>query len=72
MWDKARLTFYTATALGVVAALAAHLGYAAYDAASNTVDLGPINLNALAALIVGGIGAPALAVIALVKGWGRK
>lgn len=72
MWDKARLTAYVAMVLGGIAAVLAYFGQAAYDAATNTVDLDPINLNVLAAWIVGAVGTPLLAAIALVKKWGRK
>lgn len=67
-WDWTRLAAYAA--FGVASALSL-LKLADFDAATGAFDLRPFNVYALVGAS-SGVGASALAALALIRGWGRK
>lgn len=71
MWTPARIAFYITSFLGGVGALLAAMGWATYDAATQTIDLHPISIPMLAGFVAP-VAASALAAIAAAFGWGRK
>lgn len=66
-WDKGRLAAYAAFGVASVVSL---VGLADFDAATGAFDLRPFNIYA-AVGASSGVGASALAAVALVRGWGR-
>ena len=70
MW-KLRLAAYIGGFFGIAATLAAAFGWGTYDHATGMFDPPPIDVKALAGLIVTGLG-NGLAALAVIRGWGRK
>lgn len=66
------ITYGLTVALGLVFTWLSSLGYGSYDAATGLFDPHPVSLYVIVPALAGMIGAPALALIALIKGWGRK
>ena len=69
MWTAARLTIYITTALGGLGVILAGLGWATFDTATGTLDLGPVHIYALAPLIAGPL-ASLIAALAVLFKWG--
>lgn len=68
-WKKARGGAYLlALAIGTGAVAA---GYATFDPLTGTIDIAPFNLFTALALGWSVTGAPLLAFVALIKGWGK-
>lgn len=71
MWDKARLAAYLAGLLGIIATIAAALGYGTYDSATGMYDPPAFSIYALSGLLISLISS-GLAALAWLKGWARK
>lgn len=73
MWAKLRGTNYLAGIAGMIGVIVAALGYATFDLASGKMIVPEfeINLYAVAAGLPV-LASPVVALVALVKGWGRK
>lgn len=67
----ARLGTYVAGAVSAAAMAAAMMGWGTYDPATNTFDLGPIDLTALVAVLTSGISS-LVAAIAYAANWRRR
>lgn len=69
MWTAARLTIYITTALSGIAVILSGLGLATFDATAGTLDLGPVNIYAIAPFIAGPL-ASLIAALAVLFKWG--
>lgn len=47
-------------------------GLATFDPVTGMIDIAPFNLATALGLAWAAIGAPSMAVVAIVRGWGRK
>lgn len=65
---KTRALIY---ALGLGGSILAAMGYADFNAETGVLDLKPVNIYALIGA-ASGMSASALALLAVVRGWGRK
>lgn len=71
MWTPARIAFYLTSFFGGIAALLSAMGWATYDAATQTIDLHPVSIPVLVGFVAPVV-ASALAAVAAAFGWGRK
>ena len=71
MWTQARLTGYIVALILGAASLAATLGIATYDPATNMMDIKPFNVLWFAGVIAGPVSS-AIAAVAVALKWGRK
>ena len=69
MWTAARLTIYVTTALTGAGVIVAALGWGTFDSATGMLDLGPVNVYALAPIIAGPL-ASLIAAMAVLFKWG--
>lgn len=67
-WSVARLATY---GVGLGASVLALAGYATFDHQTGTLDILPFNISVVATWIVGAV-ANGTAMVALLRGWGRK
>ncbi len=66
------VVYAVALGLGALGSAIAAAGYATYDAATGTIDILPINVEAAAATIGALVFGNGLALTAVIKGWGSK
>lgn len=69
-WTTARgLGYLLALAIGTGAVAA---GFATFDPQTGMIDIAPFNLFTGVALALSVAGAPFMALLAVIRGWGRK
>jgi hypothetical protein len=70
-WNRARLTIYIVSTVGLIASLASMAGLGTYDSTTGLFDPHPFNVTAIAGLIAPVV-AGFVASVANWFGWGSK